>query len=105
MAERVGWVRAAAGERFDRLELHALLQAVAVTRRRRSAAAERGKPHGLEAADVLASPHFLVGTHDEMIEDLVERRARWGISYWTLVGADALDALAPVVRRLSGEAP
>ena len=102
VAERVGWVRDAAGARFAELELHALLQKVVVTDRRHEVAAELGGAHGLEAEDVLASPHFLVGTVDEMAADLVERRSRWGISYWTLVGADALDAFAPVVQRLAG---
>ena len=33
---------------------------------------------------MLASPHFLVGTVEEAAEDLLRRRERWGISYWTL---------------------
>jgi probable F420-dependent oxidoreductase len=102
VAERVGWVKAAAGERFDRLQLHALLQKVVVTDRRREAAAELGRANGFGPDDVLASPHFLVGTVDEMAADLVDRRDRWGISYWTLVGGDSIEAFAPVVQRLSG---
>jgi probable F420-dependent oxidoreductase len=102
MAERVGWVRAAAGDRFEALELHALLQGVVVTDDRRAAAAELGQANGLDADAVLASPHYLVGTIDEMVADLVARRERWGISYWTLVGPGSIETFAPVVARLAG---
>jgi alkanesulfonate monooxygenase SsuD/methylene tetrahydromethanopterin reductase-like flavin-dependent oxidoreductase (luciferase family) len=102
LAERVDWVRAAAGERFEELELHALLQGLVVTTDRRAAAAELGQANGLDADAVLASPHYLVGTIDEMVADLVERRERWGISYWTLVGPASIDTFAPVVAKLAG---
>jgi probable F420-dependent oxidoreductase len=102
VAERVGWVRAAAGERFGSIRFHALVQKVVLTERRRDAAAELGKANGFDADEILASPHFLVGTIDEMVADLVERRSRWGISYWTLVGGDSIETLAPVVERLAG---
>ncbi len=103
VAQRVRWVQDAAGERFGELELHALLQKVIVTDRRRDVAADIGKTNGFSADDVLASPHFLVGTVDQMVADLVERRSRWGISYWTLVGGEAIEAFAPVVQRLAGQ--
>lgn len=102
MAERVAWVRAAAGERFDELELHALLQGAVVTDDPRGAAAELGRANGLDADAVLASPHYLVGTPDEMAETLIERRERWGISYMTAVGPAVAEAFAPVAARLSG---
>jgi probable F420-dependent oxidoreductase len=101
VAQRVRWVREAAGERFGELELHALLQKVVVTDRRSEVAADIGKSNGLSAEDVLASPHFLVGTVEQMMSDLVERRSRWGISYWTLVGSEAIDAFAPVAQQLA----
>jgi hypothetical protein len=50
---------------------------------------------------VLASPHVLIGTIDEMATTLQERRDRWGFSYVTFV-ADAAEAVAPLVERLAG---
>jgi hypothetical protein len=52
---------------------------------------------------VLESPHFLVGTVDEMASDLLLRRGRWGISYWGLssgnsVGGNDLGVMAKVIR-------
>ena len=44
---------------------------------------------------------FLVGTIDQIIEDLEARRERFGVSYVTVFGEDA-EAFAPVVARLAG---
>ncbi|MEA2682312.1 MAG: hypothetical protein QOK05_640 [Chloroflexota bacterium] len=101
MSERVSWVRAAAGDRFDSLQLHAILLKAVVTDRREEVALEVGPP-GFSAEAVLASPHFLIGSVDQMVSDLVERRERYGISYWTLVYGNDVNAFAPVVQRLAG---
>jgi len=100
--ERVALVRAAAGARFDQLELNALVQQVIVTENHRSAAeelAQRWKM--LSVADILESPFVLLGTVDEIVAQLVARRARWGISYY-VVFEPVIDAFAPVVARLTG---
>jgi probable F420-dependent oxidoreductase len=47
------------------------------------------------------SPYALVGDTDEMIDTLVERRERWGLTYFTCWEKD-IDLLAPVVKRLAG---
>jgi len=100
--ERVSWIQEAAGERFEQLELHALILKVVVTDRRESEAAEIGRPNGLTAEQVLTSPHYLVGTIDQMVEDLLDRRERWGITYWTVVGGNDLTPVARVVEQLAG---
>ena len=51
----------------------------------RGAAAEIGAAlRGLDPDDVLASPFVLVGSVDEIVERLQERRERWGYSYYTV---------------------
>ena len=50
---------------------------------------------------VLQSPQCLIGTVNEIVETLQERRERYGISYVTVPG-EAIDAFAPVVERLAG---
>ena len=50
---------------------------------------------------ILASPHVLIGTIDDMATTLQERRDRWGFSYVSFV-ADAVDTVAPLVNRLAG---
>ena len=43
----------------------------------------------------------IVGTVDQMVEDLQARRERWGISYYVVREPD-VDDFAPVVARLAG---
>jgi probable F420-dependent oxidoreductase len=99
--ERVRLVRETAGERS--LELNALVQRVIVTDDRRKAAEElaTGRWARLTPEDILASPYVLVGTVDQMVDDLRARRERWGISY-VMTHEPFADALAPVVARLAG---
>jgi probable F420-dependent oxidoreductase len=101
--ERVRLVRETAADRFDRLELTALVQRVVVTDDRRKAAEElaRGRWARLTPDEILASPYALVGTVDQMVDDLRARRERWGISY-LMTHEPFMDALAPVVARLAG---
>ena len=102
--ECIALIRAAAGEeRFARLELNALVQRVVVSDDRRGAveALNRVWPR-LSAADILENPYLLVGTVDQIVEDLCARRARWGISYY-VVHEPYMDVFAPVVLRLAGK--
>jgi probable F420-dependent oxidoreductase len=103
--EKVAWVRAAAGARWDDLELHTLAPFVAVTddppRAAETFLADWGAADALSVDALLASPHTLIGSEDRIIEILRERRARWGISYVT-VFPEAIEAFSPVVARLAG---
>ena len=47
------------------------------------------------------SPFALVGPVDKIVDDLQERRERWGFSY-IIVGQNDVDAFAPAVEQLSG---
>ena len=56
---------------------------------------------GLTPEQARRSPHALCGTVDEIVDDLVERRERYGIS--TIgISASALEDMAPVIDRLAG---
>ena len=57
---------------------------------------------GLSIDQMLAHPHALFGSVDAICEELERRRQRFGISYVT-VGAEAMEAFAPVVERLGGQ--
>jgi probable F420-dependent oxidoreductase len=102
-AERVQWVRAAAGERFEQIELSQVVSIAPSDDRAQTAASfinERGWA-GLSTDDVLAMPQFLIGSTEQMAEDLRARREQLGFSY--LVIADrSLEAAAPLVERLTG---
>jgi hypothetical protein len=100
--ERLQRIRATAGARYERLELNALVQRVEVTDHRYIAAEElAGRWPQLHAADILQSPYVLIGTVDQIVEDLQRRRERWGMSYYVIFERD-MDTFAPVVARLAG---
>jgi probable F420-dependent oxidoreductase len=101
--EQVDAVRTAAGERFGSLELQVLVQAVVITDRPRRAAEDLcDRIPGVTVEDVLTTPYLLVGSIEEVVDCLVERRERWGFSHYT-VRRDALLDLEPVVGALAGQ--
>lgn len=101
--ERLRLIREAAGERFAQLEINALVQRVVVTDDRRGAAEELARRWSpLTPAEILASPYVLVGTIEQMVEDLLARRERWGFSYYVTF-EPYLDAFAPVAATLGGK--
>ena len=73
--EKVEWVRQAAGDRFDKLELNCLIGFVLQTDDRRSIVDSMAPALGLDPSEALHVPLALVGTIDEMEEELyVEAR-------------------------------
>ena len=104
-ARKVAWVREAAGERFAAPELHMLAPFVAVTDEPRQAAAEMlqawGIADGMSVDELMATPHALIGSKEQIVEGLEERRARYGISYVSVFAPDA-EAFAPIAARLAG---
>ncbi len=101
VAEKVGWVRKAAGDRFDQLELAVLIWEVVITDHRRSTAEDVAPRWGMTADQVLASPYFLIGSLDAIVEDVQALRERHGISYIVVFPGD-VDSFAPVVAQLAG---
>lgn len=100
--EKVEWVRHAAGDRLDRIELAMTVFLANVTDDRQSMAESVAAGIEADARDVLEMPHFLIGTVDQITEQLVERRERYGFSNIVLPGAVA-EQLQPVVARLAGK--
>jgi probable F420-dependent oxidoreductase len=107
-AEKIGWLRAAAGDRFDQLEINAYPTGgpVVITNNARPEAERRAQrlrelSGGVEitADEVLESPHIFIGSVDGLAQKFLELRERFGISS-LMVGE--IDELAPVVERLAG---
>jgi probable F420-dependent oxidoreductase len=98
--EKVGWVREAAGDRFDQLELGALIWQAVVTDHRRSVADDVAQRWGMTPQQLLDSPYFLIGPAAAIVEDVQALRERHGISYLTLRPTD-VDSFAPVVAHLA----
>jgi probable F420-dependent oxidoreductase len=110
--EKVRWIREVAGERFAELELNTLVQHVRITDDPRQAAEDvlasyASWPPGLvvnvpqRGGELLEAPYCLIGTVAQVVEQLQERRERYGISYITVHGG-YIEALAAVIERLAG---
>lgn len=99
--QRIGWIRDAAGDRFDDLELQVLTFVVAVGGDRDEVAAAMAPGLGISEEQAKDVPIALVGTVAQIVDQLLERRDRWGLSYWVVHEAE-MEAFAPVVARLTG---
>jgi hypothetical protein len=109
---KVKWIRESAADRFDQIELNMTVRDVRVADDRRAAA--RGllaewaatpqrlaNVEQLTEDDVLDSPHVVIGSLQQIVEQLEAARERWGFSYIEVSSSDA-EAIAPVLERLIG---
>jgi probable F420-dependent oxidoreductase len=102
--ERVRLLRQAGG---PAVQVGALVQHVAITNDRAGAAdayrtqfAEVLPEHALPALDdILDTPFVLLGTEDEIVQQLQTHERRWGLNRYT-TRADVLDEVGRVIERL-----
>jgi probable F420-dependent oxidoreductase len=99
--EKVGWIREAAGDRFGEIELNAIAFTAVVTDDATKLAERMAPGFATTPAELLESPHVLLGSIDQMAGALQQRRERYGISYWVFP-QNAYESLAPLVQRLAG---
>lgn len=103
VTQQIDWIKEAAGDRFDALELSAVPTIVVATDRERAAEAfirSRGW-RDVTTDDVLAMPTIFIGSVDEIVEQMRARRERYGFSYYVVSDAH-MSAGAPIVARLAG---
>ncbi|MCE2511355.1 MAG: TIGR03621 family F420-dependent LLM class oxidoreductase [Acidimicrobiia bacterium] len=104
---KLEWVRDAAGDRFDQLELNVLLASTQIT------GGGRATTEALEATAGMFSlpgetvgevPMLLIGSPTEIADTLRRRRERWGFTYMVLQGDNSdLAGFAAVISELDGE--
>ncbi len=99
--EKVGWVKEAAGSRLGDIELAMQIFVTKVTDDPRAVADTLAPAFGLPAEVILAAPFFQLGTVDQIIENIIAIRERWGINYIAFQ-QDATQAAAPIVAKLAG---
>jgi probable F420-dependent oxidoreductase len=99
--EKLGRLRAAAGQRFDELEIQSFVGFTNFTDDRSALAEMMAGAFGVSPEEALETPVVLAGTLEEMIDDLHARRERWEMSY-VVVGVDVMEQFAPAVARLAG---
>ena len=99
--EKVAWIKEGAGDRFAAIELSVTVFVANVTDDRDTVAGALAAGLRSEPGEISQTPHFLIGTVEQIIDDLQVRRERFGISY-VVVPDEAAVSLAPVVERLTG---
>ena len=57
---------------------------------------------GVQVSTLEDSPFALIGSTEHIVEQLLERRERYGFSY-IIVGSEVIEAFAPVVAALAGK--
>lgn len=103
LAEKIEWIRQAARERFDRVELSMVIAPI-LTSDRRQGAAECARQHGWDTVrpeDVLAMPSIFIGSAEQIADQMEERREQFGVPYYIVSDAN-MEAMAPIVARLAG---
>jgi probable F420-dependent oxidoreductase len=103
MDERVRFFRERAGERAERIEANILIQRVMVTDDRRGAAETflADRDAGLTVDELLEAPVVLIGTVEQIAEQLWERRERYGFTY-ICVHEPYLEEFGQVIGELRG---
>ena len=99
--EKIAWIREAAGDRFDDLELNVTIFVPIVTGDQAKLAERIAPGYGMSPAEALDSPHVLIGNVGQIVETLQQRRERYGFTYIALSG-DSYEQMAPVVKQLAG---
>ena len=100
--EKVAIVAAAGAHRINDIEMNIRTFFVKVTNDRAKTVDSISSMFGVSKDMIDASPFALIGSVEECIEQLLERRERWGFSY-TIVGAENIDECAPIVAALRGK--
>ena len=103
--ERVRYARECAGERAGQVEWHVLVQMVVPTPDRRAAAEKIIERYGrtMSEEELLDTPFVLIGTVEQMAEQIIRNRERFGFSYYTVHGPYA-EAFAPVIELVRAQA-
>jgi len=88
--------------RFSELELNVIVFDALVTDAARSIVAALAARLKSAATAIIETPFFMYGSRASLVEDLLARRERLGISYIAFPGRE-MRALAPVVAELRGK--
>jgi probable F420-dependent oxidoreductase len=104
LAQKVAFLREAAGARFAAIELNHGIRKIIITEDRQQAAEQRARERAatrVTAEQILDDPYLFIGTIEYLVETLQRRREQYGISYLHVPFQD-IDVFAPVVARLAG---
>ncbi|GAB18703.1 hypothetical protein GOEFS_062_00120 [Gordonia effusa NBRC 100432] len=84
LAERIDFIRAAAGDRFDQLELNLIIFELAADREPDLAGLRQMRPDATDE-ELRNSMNALCGSFDEIVAKVVRLREKFGVSYFTVI--------------------
>lgn len=96
---KIEWVKDGAGSRFDSLIIQTRIHLAMITDDREAVAKEFAPLLGLSPQEALDSPHALVGTVEQIIDEVKRWRERWGMTYIS-IDAEQMEEFAPVIEAL-----
>jgi hypothetical protein len=104
LAGRLDWVREHAGDRFQEIVLSPSAEFV-IASDRQAATVQFIEDNGWNDVtnfdEVGEMPGIFIGTVDEIAAAMMQRRERFGFSYFVVPSAD-IERCAPIVARLNG---
>jgi probable F420-dependent oxidoreductase len=103
-SQKIEWIREAAGDRFDEIELAVVvLEVVRTDGKEQLGPVQATGLSTLVAGDQpLRGIFVLAGSVDQLCEQVLANRERFGLSYISVIEKD-MEAFAPVVERLAGK--
>ncbi len=102
IAQKVEWIRQAAGERFNEIELSMVIT-VELTHNQHQKAEQIIQQRGwnsITSKQVLEMPSLLIGSIDQIIEKIQPVRRKFFFSYF-VVSDTCMEAFAPIVTQLN----
>ena len=99
--EKIRWIRDAAGDRFDEIELQVRIHLALVTDDLPAVAEAMSPAFGLTPEQGLETPHALAGSVEQIIETSSPAGSATASPSIGL-SLDAMETMAPVVARLAG---
>jgi alkanesulfonate monooxygenase SsuD/methylene tetrahydromethanopterin reductase-like flavin-dependent oxidoreductase (luciferase family) len=111
--QKIDWIRAAAGDRFEDIELGVQMLLLAVTDDPEQAVTEflakfmpqlkrLGSSIDIDPDALISSPLTALGSVEEVCDRLLEIREKFGFSYFSVPASSEPEALQPVIQKLTG---
>ena len=100
--KKLDWVRQGAGARFPEIELSMVITLM-ITENQRDGIEELAQQRGwsgIASERILDMPSVFIGSAEQIAEQMLARRERFGISYY-IVTDEEMEAFAPIVRLLA----
>jgi probable F420-dependent oxidoreductase len=102
--QKLEWIRQGAGARFPEIELSMVITLMIIENQHNGIeelARQRGWS-GIATERILNMPSVFIGSAEQIAEQMLTRRERFGISYY-IVTDEEMSTFAPVVRLLSNK--